>query len=185
MIKTANTFVVLLSALSLTAAGQIVSGSQASAQVAAQMSLQVSDAGAQAANADSATSAEPSVASETRRAAPKKTPAARKKTTRRPKSARRKQTTRRRRTVRRHQTTRRPRSVRRQRTTRRAPSVGRYRTSRRSNPGIPRRGYEGFAGIGLGSYCSYRREPWRKCTINRYGEEQCRTVGWRRIQHCY
>lgn len=54
-----------------------------------------------------------------------------------------------------------------------------------TTPHMPRRGYEGFAGIGLGSYCSYRREPWRKCWINRYGEEECRTVGWRKIHHCY
>jgi len=54
-----------------------------------------------------------------------------------------------------------------------------------TTPYMPNRGYEGFAGIGLGAYCSYRREPWRKCYINRYGEEECRTAGWRRIHHCY
>ena len=63
----------------------------------------------------------------------------------------------------------------------------RSRTSsrRRYTSRMPSPGYEGFDGIGLGSYCSYRREPWRKCFNNRYGEEQCRTVGWRRIEHCY
>lgn len=62
-------------------------------------------------------------------------------------------------------------------------SSHRRRYSRRSRSGMPAPGYEGFDGPGV--YCSYRREPWRKCFNNRYGEYQCRTVGWRRIQYCY
>jgi len=62
-------------------------------------------------------------------------------------------------------------------------SSRRRRYSRRSRSRMPAPGYEGFDGPGV--YCSYRREPWRKCFNNRYGEYQCRTVGWRRIQYCY
>ena len=50
----------------------------------------------------------------------------------------------------------------------------------------PARGYEGFAGVGkYGAYCSYRREPERRCWVTRSGRERCRIVNWRLIQHCY
>ena len=55
----------------------------------------------------------------------------------------------------------------------------------RSTPRMPAPGFEGFIGDGNNTYCSYRREPYRKCFNNRYGEEVCKTVGWRRIEHCY
>lgn len=48
----------------------------------------------------------------------------------------------------------------------------------------PVRGYEGFAGYGK-AYCSYRREPERKCWYTRGGYEKCRIVSWRLIQKCY
>lgn len=49
----------------------------------------------------------------------------------------------------------------------------------------PVKGYEGFAGgSGIGNYCSYRREPERKCWETRYGET-CKIVSWRLIQKCY
>lgn len=48
----------------------------------------------------------------------------------------------------------------------------------------PVRGYEGFAGINK-TYCSYRREPVRKCWYSRNGYEKCRVVSWRLIQKCY
>ena len=48
------------------------------------------------------------------------------------------------------------------------------------------RGYEGFAGVGkYSAYCSYRREPQRKCRYNRSGRESCKIVSWRLIQKCY
>ncbi|MEM6496389.1 MAG: hypothetical protein AAF709_06660 [Pseudomonadota bacterium] len=47
------------------------------------------------------------------------------------------------------------------------------------------RGYEGFVGGRHNSYCSYRREPRRRCYISRSGYERCKIVGWRLIQHCY
>lgn len=59
----------------------------------------------------------------------------------------------------------------------------RRRYARRSRPRMPAPGYEGFDGPG--TYCTYRREPWRKCHNNQYGEYQCRIVGWRRIESCY
>jgi len=46
------------------------------------------------------------------------------------------------------------------------------------------RGYEGFAGT-PGQYCSYRREPERKCYFTRSGYEKCKIVSWRLIQKCY
>ena len=48
----------------------------------------------------------------------------------------------------------------------------------------PIKGYEGFGGIGK-SYCSYRREPERKCWYTRSGYEKCKIVSWRLIQKCY
>lgn len=48
----------------------------------------------------------------------------------------------------------------------------------------PSRGYEGFSGGGLGRYCSYRREPERKCHYSG-GYEKCKIVSWRLIQKCY
>ena len=47
------------------------------------------------------------------------------------------------------------------------------------------RGYEGFVGGKVNSYCSYRREPRRRCYITRSGYERCKIVGWKLIQHCY
>ncbi len=49
------------------------------------------------------------------------------------------------------------------------------------------RGYEGFGGGGSygGQYCSYRREPDRRCWITRSGYEKCKIVSWRLIQKCY
>ncbi len=48
------------------------------------------------------------------------------------------------------------------------------------------KGYEGFAGVGkYSSYCSYRREPQRKCWYSRGGYEKCKIVSWRLIQKCY
>lgn len=58
---------------------------------------------------------------------------------------------------------------------------GRY--SRGRTPPMPAPGFEGFDGID--NYCTFRREPYRKCFNNKYGEQQCRTVGWRVIQNCY
>ncbi|MFY0613782.1 MAG: hypothetical protein JXQ99_19785 [Hyphomicrobiaceae bacterium] len=49
----------------------------------------------------------------------------------------------------------------------------------------PVKGYEGFAGGVSGSYCSYRREPERKCWFTRGGYEKCKIVSWRLIQKCY
>ena len=50
----------------------------------------------------------------------------------------------------------------------------------------PERGYEGFVGIGKRSaYCSYRREPDRRCYVTRSGRERCKVVAWKLIQHCY
>ncbi len=65
--------------------------------------------------------------------------------------------------------------------------------SRRSNPYLqwefdskrPLRGYEGYAGIHGGLYCSYRREPERRCYVSRSGRERCKIVSWRLIQKCY
>lgn len=48
----------------------------------------------------------------------------------------------------------------------------------------PLRGYEGF-GSNPGEYCSYRREPERKCYFTSSGYEKCRIVSWRLIQKCY
>ncbi len=47
------------------------------------------------------------------------------------------------------------------------------------------RGYEGFIGAKRGAYCSYRREPRRRCYITRSGYESCKIVGWKLIQQCY
>ncbi|MGI9480540.1 MAG: hypothetical protein ACR2PI_27875 [Hyphomicrobiaceae bacterium] len=47
------------------------------------------------------------------------------------------------------------------------------------------KGYEGFAGGISGSYCSYRREPERRCFYTRSGYEKCKIVSWRLIQKCY
>ena len=47
------------------------------------------------------------------------------------------------------------------------------------------RGFEGFSGGPLGRYCSYRREPDRRCRISRSGRETCKIVKWRLIQKCY
>lgn len=48
------------------------------------------------------------------------------------------------------------------------------------------RGHEGFGGGSYGGqYCSYRREPDRRCWITRSGYEKCKIVGWRLIQKCY
>lgn len=55
-----------------------------------------------------------------------------------------------------------------------------YDTGRR-----PARGYEGFAGGPGKAYCSYRREPERKCWYTRSGRERCKIVNWRLIQKCY
>lgn len=50
----------------------------------------------------------------------------------------------------------------------------------------PVRGYEGFSsGAGGKAYCSYRREPERKCWYTRSGREKCKVVSWRLIQKCY
>lgn len=46
------------------------------------------------------------------------------------------------------------------------------------------KGYEGFSG-NPGEYCSYRREPERKCWYTRSGYEKCKIVSWRLIQKCY
>ena len=46
------------------------------------------------------------------------------------------------------------------------------------------KGFEGFSGVGK-SYCSYRREPERKCWYTRGGYEKCKIVSWRLIQKCY
>ena len=48
----------------------------------------------------------------------------------------------------------------------------------------PVKGHEGFSGP-HGRYCSYRREPDRKCWYRRDGSERCKVVGWRLIQKCY
>ncbi len=48
----------------------------------------------------------------------------------------------------------------------------------------PVKGYEGFGGLSK-SYCSYRREPQRKCWYTRGGYEKCKIVSWRLIQSCY
>jgi len=50
-------------------------------------------------------------------------------------------------------------------------------------PPMPRPGFEGFDGPN--TYCSFRREPDRRCYNDRNGEQQCQTVGWRMIQYCY
>lgn len=47
----------------------------------------------------------------------------------------------------------------------------------------PVKGFEG-QGSDRGQYCSYRREPQRKCWETRYGET-CKIVSWRLIQKCY
>jgi uncharacterized membrane protein len=48
------------------------------------------------------------------------------------------------------------------------------------------RGYEGFSGGGYGSqYCSYRREPNRRCWITYNGYEKCKIVSWKLVQKCY
>ena len=47
----------------------------------------------------------------------------------------------------------------------------------------PQKGYEGF-GSKSGVYCSYRREPERKCWETRSGGESCKIVSWRLIQTC-
>ena len=50
----------------------------------------------------------------------------------------------------------------------------------------PVRGYQGFAGGTSGkTYCSYHREPQRKCWDTRDDDEVCKIVGWRLIQRCY
>lgn len=48
----------------------------------------------------------------------------------------------------------------------------------------PIKGFEGFSGK-PGTYCSYRREPERKCWLTRSGRERCKVVSWRLIQKCY
>jgi hypothetical protein len=47
----------------------------------------------------------------------------------------------------------------------------------------PVKGYEGFGGES-GQYCSYRREPERKCWETDSGYERCKIVSWRLIQKC-
>ncbi len=50
----------------------------------------------------------------------------------------------------------------------------------------PERGFQGFVGAGkYGAYCSYRREPKRRCIYSHSGRERCKIVGWKLIQHCY
>ncbi len=44
----------------------------------------------------------------------------------------------------------------------------------------PHDGYEGTAG---GGYCSYRKEPKRKC-FSKSGKRVCKVVGWRLVQIC-
>jgi hypothetical protein len=60
-----------------------------------------------------------------------------------------------------------------------------YSSERDANgkPKIPARSFEGF--WGGSDYCSFRREPWRKCANDANGVSQCRTVGWRTIDVCY
>jgi hypothetical protein len=48
----------------------------------------------------------------------------------------------------------------------------------------PQRGYEGFGSL-PGEYCSYRREPERRCSYTSSGYEKCKVVSWRLIQKCY
>lgn len=47
------------------------------------------------------------------------------------------------------------------------------------------KGYEGFSGGHSHAYCSYRREPERKCFYTSGGYEKCKIVSWRLIQKCY
>jgi len=50
----------------------------------------------------------------------------------------------------------------------------------------PVKGQEGFGGGSYGGqYCSYRREPERRCWYTNSGYENCKIVGWRLIQKCY
>lgn len=48
----------------------------------------------------------------------------------------------------------------------------------------PVKGYEGFGGS-MQTYCSYRREPQRRCWETANGYEKCKVVSWRLIQKCY
>lgn len=48
------------------------------------------------------------------------------------------------------------------------------------------KGYEGWSGGSYGGqYCSYRREPNRRCWNTRRGYEKCTIANWRLIQKCY
>jgi hypothetical protein len=47
---------------------------------------------------------------------------------------------------------------------------------------MPSRSFEGFYDQ---DYCSFRREPWRKCTNDSNGVSHCHTAGWRTIDVCY
>jgi hypothetical protein len=47
----------------------------------------------------------------------------------------------------------------------------------------PIRGYEGFGSM-PGEYCSYRREPERRCFYTANDREKCKIVSWRLIQTC-
>ena len=49
----------------------------------------------------------------------------------------------------------------------------------------PERGFEGFSSDIYGRYCSYRREPVRRCRVTRSGRERCRIVRWHLVQKCY
>lgn len=50
----------------------------------------------------------------------------------------------------------------------------------------PERGFEGFVGVGKhGQYCSYRREPIRRCFYLSSGREKCKIISWSLVQHCY
>ncbi|MGI9525409.1 MAG: hypothetical protein ACR2PG_27585 [Hyphomicrobiaceae bacterium] len=50
---------------------------------------------------------------------------------------------------------------------------------------MPDRGFEGFDGFGLDKeYCSFRREPIRRCKRRRGGRRSCRVVRWRVVEIC-
>ena len=67
-----------------------------------------------------------------------------------------------------------------------AKSIGGRTYSERFFTKGPERGYEGFVGIGKHSqYCSYRREPIRRCVLLSSGREKCKIISWSLIQHCY
>ena len=63
---------------------------------------------------------------------------------------------------------------------------GSYHYSERFDTRYPEHGYQGFVGAGkYKAYCSYRREPKRRCFITRSGRERCKVFGWTLIQNCY